>query len=94
MALSTDFISELGAPHNSQMFVGKLAKERAHYSAQTFDQLVKLDRWGWVEVSGQAYRTDYDLSRHQQYSGQDLGVFRKYDVPKKTACWSQSHASI
>jgi glycyl-tRNA synthetase len=84
MALSTDFISELGAPHNSQMFVGKLAKERAHYSAQTFDQLVKLDRWGWVEVSGHAYRTDYDLSRHQQYSGQDLGVFRKYGVPKKT----------
>lgn len=84
MALSTDFISELGAPRESQMFVGKLAKERAHYSAQTFDQLVKLDRWGWVEVSGHAYRTNYDLSRHQQYSGQDLGVFKKYDVAQKS----------
>jgi len=83
MALSTDFISELGAPQDSQMFVGKLANERAHYSAQTFDQLVKLDRWGWVEVSGHAYRTDYDLSRHQQCSGQDLSVFRKFETPQK-----------
>jgi glycyl-tRNA synthetase len=36
-----------------------------------------------VEVSGHAYRTDFDLSRHQQFSGQDLGVFRKFDTPQK-----------
>lgn len=83
MALSTDFISELGAPHQSQMFMSKLATERAHYSAQTFDQMVRLDRWGWVEISGHAYRTDYDVSRHQQYSGQDLSVFKKFDHPVK-----------
>ena len=83
MALSTDFVSELGAPHDSQMFVAKLANERAHYSAQTFDQVVKLDRWGRVEVSGHAYRTDYDVSRHQQFSGQDLSVFKKFDKPQK-----------
>ena len=83
MALSTDFISELGAPHESQMFIGKLENERAHYSAQTFDQMVKLDRWGWVEVSGHAYRTDYDLSRHQQVSGQDLSVFKRFETPIK-----------
>jgi len=83
MALSADFISELGAPHQSQMFMGKLATERAHYSAQTFDQMVWLDRWGWVEVSGHAYRTNYDVSRHQQYSGQDLSVFKKFDLPVK-----------
>ncbi|MDI9644032.1 MAG: glycine--tRNA ligase [Candidatus Verstraetearchaeota archaeon] len=81
MALSTRFISELGAPTASQMFVAKLPDERAHYSAQTFDQLVRLDRWGWVEVSGHAYRTDYDLSRHIQYSGQDLSAFRKFQTP-------------
>jgi glycyl-tRNA synthetase len=83
MALSADFISELGAPHQSQMFMAKLATERAHYSAQTFDQMVQLDRWGWVEVSGHAYRTDYDVSRHQQHSGQDLSVFKKFDLPVK-----------
>lgn len=83
MALSSDFISELGAPHQSQMFVAKLENERAHYSAQTFDQMVNLERWGWVEVSGHAYRTDYDLSRHQEFSGNDLGAFRKYAAPQK-----------
>jgi len=83
MALSTDFVSELGAPHDLQMFVAKLANERAHYSAQTFDQVVKLDRWGWVEVSGHAYRTDYDVSRHQQFSGQDLSIFKKFEKPQK-----------
>lgn len=83
MALSTDFISELGAPRESQLFVGKLPTERAHYSAQTFDQMVRLDRWGWVEVSGHAYRTDYDLSRHQETSGQDLSVFKKFETPRR-----------
>lgn len=83
MALSTEFVSELGVPHNDQMFIAKLKNERAHYSAQTFDQVVKVERWGWVEVSGHAYRTDYDLSRHQSYSGQDLMVFKKFDVPTK-----------
>ncbi|MBM5805986.1 MAG: glycine--tRNA ligase [Candidatus Verstraetearchaeota archaeon] len=83
MALSTDFVSGLGAPHDSQMFVAKLASERAHYSAQTFDQVVKLDRWGWVEVSGHAYRTAYDVSRHQQFSAQDLSVFKKFEKPQK-----------
>jgi glycyl-tRNA synthetase len=83
MALSVDFVSELGAPNDSQMFVAKLANERAHYSAQTFDQVVKLERWGWVEVSGHAYRTDYDVSRHQQFSGLDLSVFKRFDLTQK-----------
>ncbi|MGC8935819.1 MAG: glycine--tRNA ligase [Candidatus Methanomethylicaceae archaeon] len=84
MALSTDFISDLGVPKENQMFIAKLENERAHYSAQTFDQLVKLERWGWIEVSGHAYRTDYDLSRHQSFSGQDLTVFKRFDTPQKT----------
>ncbi|MDD1764571.1 MAG: glycine--tRNA ligase, partial [Candidatus Methanomethyliaceae archaeon] len=84
MALSIDFVSELGVSNDSQMFVAKLANERAHYSAQTFDQVVKLERWGWVEVSGHAYRTDYDVSRHQQFSGLDLSVFKKFDTSQKT----------
>ncbi|MCC6013307.1 MAG: glycine--tRNA ligase [Candidatus Verstraetearchaeota archaeon] len=83
MALSRMFLEEIGVPKNKQMFIEKLPSERAHYSAQTFDQVVELERWGWVEVSGHAYRTDYDLSRHQIYSGQDLRVFRRFTTPKK-----------
>jgi glycyl-tRNA synthetase len=83
MALSKIFLEKIGVPKNKQMFIEKLPNERAHYSAQTFDQVVELERWGWTEVSGHAYRTDYDLSRHQNYSGQDLKVFRRFAIPKK-----------
>ena len=81
MALSKGFLESLGVPSESQMFVAKLPTERAHYAAQVYDQVVKLDRWGWVEVSGHAYRTDYDLKGHMEASGQDLRVFRKLEAP-------------
>lgn len=77
MAISQEFVKELGIPEENQVFLAKLPGERAHYSAQTYDQLVKLERWGWVEVAGHAYRTDYDLSRHARFSGQDLHVARR-----------------
>ncbi len=83
MAVSRDFVKGLGLSEEETFFEEKLPEERAHYATQTFDQLVKVSRWGWVEVSGHAYRGDYDLSRHQKYSGQDLTVFRRYEKPIK-----------
>jgi glycyl-tRNA synthetase len=58
--------------------------EKAHYSSQSFDQEVLVDRWGWVEVSGHAYRTDFDLSCHMKASGVDLRVYKEYKVPIET----------
>ncbi len=84
MAVARDFVHELGVPYDNMFFEDKLPHERAHYSSQTFDQLVRVSRWGWVEVSGHSYRGDYDLSRHMKYSGQDLRVFKSYPQPIKT----------
>jgi glycyl-tRNA synthetase len=81
MAQSTRFLSQLGIDQHNQRFFEKLATERAHYSAQTFDHEVRLDRWDWVEVAGFAYRTDYDLRSHMQATGVDLRVFKPYDSP-------------
>jgi glycyl-tRNA synthetase len=81
MALSQQFISELGIPPEKQRFQEKLQTERAHYSAQTFDQEILLERWGWTEISGHAYRTSYDVSRHIEYSGVDMRVFRQFSKP-------------
>lgn len=81
MALSARFLQTLGVPKNNQRFFEKLPKERAHYSAQTFDQEIRLDRWGWVEVAGFAYRTDYDLKSHMVASGTDMRVFKAYEKP-------------
>ncbi len=83
MVLAVKFLERLGIPREYQRFREKLEGERAHYAVQTFDQEVKLDRWGWVEVSGHANRTDYDLSRHMKFSRKELFAYRKLDKPKK-----------
>lgn len=77
MALSKRFLMELGVPADKQRFIEKLDWERAHYSTQGFDQEILLERWGWVEISGHNYRTDYDLRRHMEFSGIDMKVFKE-----------------
>jgi glycyl-tRNA synthetase len=64
-------------PDEKQRFMEKLDWERAHYSAQSFDQEICLERWGWTEVSGHAYRTDYDLKSHMDASGVDMRAFKE-----------------
>jgi glycyl-tRNA synthetase len=76
MALAKRFLRDLGVPDDKQLFIEKFKWERAHYSAQGFDQEAYLDRWGWVEVSGFNYRTDYDLQAHMNESGIDMKVFK------------------
>ncbi len=81
MVRAKHFLNELGVPDGKQRFIEKLEWERAHYSLQGYDQEIHLDRWGWTEVSGHNYRTDYDLRRHMEHSGVDMEVFREYDEP-------------
>ncbi|MQL54676.1 glycine--tRNA ligase [Acidianus ambivalens] len=81
MATANKFVRKLGVPLERVYFEEKLPSERAHYSSQTFDQMVIVGE-DKVEISGHAYRGDYDLSRHSKSSGQDLSVFKKYDQPK------------
>jgi len=77
MALGQRFLKELGVPEEKQRFIEMLEWERAHYSAQTFDQQILLERWGWTEVSGHAYRTDYDLKKHMEFSSVDMRAFKE-----------------
>ncbi|MFP3399983.1 glycine--tRNA ligase [Acidianus sp.] len=81
MATANKFVRKLGVSLERVYFEEKLPSERAHYSSQTFDQMVIVGE-DKVEISGHAYRGDYDLSRHSKFSGQDLSVFKKYDQPK------------
>jgi glycyl-tRNA synthetase len=81
MALSQRFVYELGIPLNKQRFNEKLSNERAHYSSQTFDHEVLLERWGWVEVAGHALRSNYDLSKHMKKTGIDLSFFMQHEKP-------------
>ena len=84
MAMAKKLLSEIGVPEEKQRFIEKLPWEKAHYSSQSFDQEVYLDRYGWTEVSGHAYRTDFDLTCHMKASGADMRVFKEYAEPVET----------
>ncbi len=45
--------------------------ERSHYSTKTMDIEYKYP-FGWKEMWGLAYRTNFDLTNHQKHSGKDL----------------------
>ncbi len=83
MGVSDVFAEALGVDKDNIYFEEKLPHERAHYAQQVFDQMVKVSRWGWIEISGHAYRTDYDLSRHIKFSNQSLEVVKTLDKPMK-----------
>lgn len=58
---------DLGKVHDLEVVEG----ERAHYSKRTIDFEYDFP-FGRKELYGLAYRTDFDLSNHQKYSGQSL----------------------
>lgn len=50
--------------------------ELAFYAQKAFD-IEYNSPWGWTEMEGIHWRSDYDLTQHSKFSGQDL----KYDDP-------------
>src|SRR3954451_11071429 len=50
------------------------ADELSHYSIGTSD-IEFLYPWGWGELEGIAQRTDFDLTQHSKFSGEDLTYF-------------------
>ena len=51
------------------------AKEELSFYSKATTDLEYLFPFGWGELWGIADRTDYDLSRHQEVSGEDLSYF-------------------
>ncbi len=85
LALTKRFLLDLGIPTEVIRFREQTPGQRAHYSSETWDAEVSTERFGWVEIAGLAYRTDYDLSRHAQFSGEDLTIFSA-DKKRKVLC--------
>ncbi|MEZ0346495.1 MAG: glycine--tRNA ligase [Infirmifilum sp.] len=48
--------------------------ELAHYAVQTFDIEYYFPYLGWKEIEGISNRSNYDLRRHQEFSGEALHV--------------------
>jgi glycyl-tRNA synthetase len=68
------FYVDIGLPREKLKVLDVPADERAHYSKGTFDIEYEFP-FGVQELEGVAYRTDYDLKQHQQYSGKPLEYF-------------------
>jgi glycyl-tRNA synthetase (class II) len=64
LGISWLFVRELGVPEDEMYYLEKYGNALAHYSVQTFDQMVRIPGYGWLEVAGHSYRTDYDLRGH------------------------------
>ena len=50
------------------------ADELSHYSTGTSD-IEYMYPWGWGELEGIAQRTDFDLKKHTEFSGEELVYF-------------------
>jgi glycyl-tRNA synthetase len=65
---------DLGIPKDKLRLRHHDAEELSHYSAGTADVEFAYP-WGWGELEGIANRTDYDLRKHAEYSGEKLEYF-------------------
>jgi glycyl-tRNA synthetase len=65
---------DLGIPADELRLRPHETDELSHYSAGTAD-VEFMYPWGWGELEGIANRTDYDLTQHAKFSGQDLSYF-------------------
>lgn len=69
------FVESLGPKAENLRFRDHEAAELAFYSKATTDVEYDFPTIGWGEILGIADRTNYDLSRHEEYSKQDLTYF-------------------
>ena len=74
LAKSLIWLIEIGIRKENLRIREHLPDELSHYAIQTFDIEYNFPFMGWKEIVGIANRGDYDLSRHQKFSGKDMSV--------------------
>lgn len=72
-----DWYIKFGIRKDKLKFRDHAEGERAHYAKAATD-IEYESPWGWAEFMGIHHRGDWDLSRHQEYSGQNM----KYKDPE------------
>lgn len=70
-------VNEIGIKEDKLKFRDHAKEELAFYSKWTCDVEYQFP-WGWWELQGIAYRTDYDLIQHTKHSGKDLQYHDPY----------------
>jgi len=68
------FYAQLGINKDKLRFKEHGPGELAHYAKEAWDIEYEFP-FGWSEIEGIHNRTDYDLSRHEEFSGKNLNYF-------------------
>jgi glycyl-tRNA synthetase len=76
------WVRDLGIRATKLRFHEHAGDELAHYAKRAFDIQYEFP-FGWQEFEGIHNRTDYDLSRHQEYSGKKLEYVDPVDRDKR-----------
>lgn len=77
-----EWVTSLGIRPEKLRFHEHSSDELAHYAKRAFDIEYEFT-FGWQEFEGIHNRTDYDLSRHQEYSGKKLEYVDPVDRDKR-----------
>jgi glycyl-tRNA synthetase len=81
LGLARDWYERVGVDMDRFRYRQHLSGELAHYAADCWDAEAELGG-DWVEITGFAYRSDYDLSKHGAHSDEEFTLFKQYDEPK------------
>ena len=68
------YLDKLGISKDRLRFHQHGKDELAHYAKEAWDIEYNFP-FGWSEIEGIHNRTDYDLNRHEEYSGKNLSYF-------------------
>ena len=80
LGVAKSWYERIGVDMSRFRFRQHLPGELAHYASDCWDAEAEIDG-DWIEITGFAYRGDYDLRKHAEHSGEDYTVFKQYDEP-------------
>ena len=81
LGVAQGWYERVGVDMDRFRFRQHLPGELAHYAADCWDAESEVGG-DWIEITGFAYRSDYDLTKHAEHSGESFTVFKQYDEPK------------
>jgi len=81
MGWTMDFLLSVGINPSFLRFRQHESTEMAHYAQDCWDAEI-LGSYGWIECVGIAHRGCYDLTAHEEATGQRLRAWRTFDEPK------------
>ncbi|MFB6204937.1 MAG: glycine--tRNA ligase [Haloglomus sp.] len=80
LGVAKDWYERIGVDMDRFRYRQHRSGELAHYAADCWDAEAEVGG-DWIEITGFAYRGDYDLSKHGEYSDEAFTLFKQYDEP-------------